>query len=252
MQPISYTNLNPEQKAARFLEIRKETIEGIRRDHERFTYKVYGWCRNKFRSVFGMSSAGQAVAVAKAVAKLALLPFQIPVLTPALNKLATEGLEALEKSELALRLGPNAHGDEMIKASGDWLVVRGAEAFRDAVRKIDDSANAFNHQDPSHFRHCDDYCEWVKNFYYWRYRLDRLKYYKSMLQRYMDGVDGKLKEAEQAWVQAEAKMQQEGPKIFDDYHWHLEHCHMRETCVFPWHIKKAPPPPASPPPMRRV
>lgn len=252
MHPISHTTLSPEQKAARFAEIRKETIEGIRRDHERFSYRLYGWCRNKFRSVFGMSPAGQAVAVAKAVAKLALLPLQIPILNPVLNKLASEGLEALEKSELAYHLGPKAQGEEMMKASGDWLIVKGAEAFRDAVRKIDDAAAAFNHLDPRHFKNCDDYCEWVKDFYYWRYRLDRLKYYQSMLQRYMNGVERKLAEAEQAWVREELKMQQEGPKIFDDYHWHLEHCQMRETCVFPWQIRKAPPPPAGPPPARRA
>jgi hypothetical protein len=55
-------------------------------------------------------------------------------------------------------------------------------------------------------------------------------------------VDRHLAEAERAWGQEELRMKQDGPKIFDNWHWHAAHCQGKPSCVFPWRPDSPPPP----------
>jgi hypothetical protein len=228
--------LTPQQKQEFFEKIRQDTITGIKRDHDRFAYKVMGWCRNKFRSAIGMSDDSKMAAGYKLGAKLALMPLEVPVLKPILDMVISAGISAAQGKSLAWDMDHAGDRDEKVQVSGEWVVLKGAEAFKDAVRKIDDAANNFNKRGAP--QHCDDFCEWVKSFYYWRYRLDRLRYYHALLQGYLTAVDGKLADAERFWLQEEFKLKQEGPRIFDDWSWHHKNCRDRETCVFPWDIWK--------------
>jgi hypothetical protein len=226
--------LTPQQKQELFEKIRLDTITGVKRDHDTFTYRVMGWCKNKFRSAIGLSNDSRAAEASKLGVKIALLPLEVPVLKAVLDMVISAGISAAQAKALAWDMGHKGDSDEKIQVSGEWAVLRGAEAFKDAVRKIDDAAKDFNRRGAP--QHCDDFCEWVKSFYYWRYRLDRLRYYQALLQGYLTAVDGKLAGAEQVWLQQEQKLKQEGPKIFDDWSWHHRNCRDRETCVFPWDV----------------
>ena len=144
-----------------------------------------GWCRNKFRSAIGMSTASTGAQEFKIVAKLALLPFEVPLLKSILDTVISAGISAAQGKVLAWNMDHAGDRDEKVQVSGERVVLKGAEAFKDAVRKIDDAANAFNQRGAP--QHCDDFCEWVKSFYYWRYRLDRLRYYHAILQGYLTG-----------------------------------------------------------------
>jgi len=224
--------LTPQQKQALFEKIREDTIAGVKRDHNTFSYRVMGWCKNKFRSAIGLSNDSKAMEASKLGVKLALLPLEVPVLKAILDMVISAGISAAQAKALAWDMGHRGDSDEKIQVSGEWAVLKGAEAFKDAVRKIDDAAKDFNRRGAP--QHCDDFCEWVRSFYYWRYRLDRLRYYQALLQGYLTAVDGKLADAEKVWQQQEQKLKQEGPKIFDDWSWHHRNCRDRETCVFPW------------------
>ncbi len=229
--------LTPQRKQQLFEKVRTDTVEGIKRDHKDFSYRVKGWCKNKYRSVLGLSNDSTVILAGKVVAKLALLPLQIPLLKSGLDAAITAGLNAAQGMALEWDMDHSGDRDEKILVTGEWAVLKGAEAFKDAVRKIDDAAAAFNGKsDP---KNCDEFLAKLKSFYYWRYRLDRLRYYHKILQGYLTSVDAKLADAQRTWDQLEAKVKEGGPKVFDDWTWHHSNCRDTETCVFPWDQKDA-------------
>jgi hypothetical protein len=234
MQPVSPLSLSQQQKQQLFHRILQETESGIRRDHENSLYKMKRWLANKFHAFCASSSQSKGAAVAKAAAKVVFLPLQIPVLAPLLSTLVGEGLRAMEKRELAMDMDAAATQEDKLRFTGEWAVVKGAEGFRDAVRKIDEAAAEFNKRGA--VNNCDDYCERLHHFYFWKYRLNRLRYYLAHLKAYLNAAEKKLDEAEKKWAEQKPALEHDGPAIFDDWKWHAEHCKDKETCVFPWDL----------------
>lgn len=234
MQPASPLSLSQQQKQQLFERMLRETEASIKRDHESSLYKMKRWFVNKFHAFLASSSQSQGAAVAKVAAKAMLLPLEIPVLKTLLGTLVSEGVKALERRELAMDMDAAVTAEDRLRFTGEWAVVKGAEGFRDAVRKIDEAASDFNKR--GQLNNCDDFCERLHDFFFWKYRLNRLRYYLNHLKEYVNAAEKKLDEAEKKWEAQKPVLEREGPKIFDDWKWHAEHCKDKQTCVFPWDL----------------
>jgi hypothetical protein len=110
------------------------------------------------------------------------------------------------------------------------MVVTGAQAVSDAVRKVNDAAAEAKKKQ---VRNCREFNEMMAAVYYYNYRLQRLMMYNAQLKMYANAVEAKLLDAHKKWEEVEKALEREGVKFWDDWSWHSKNC-TDECCTFPW------------------
>ena len=232
--PLTYV-----EKRELFQQLCQKTIRGIYEQHQSTPYKVYGWFRNKwnrFGASSGINKVGTATQAAWVVVSELVLR-NVPLIGP---RLAFIGAMAIQKGKAALlqsvvldkTLGKDWINDPKEKQlmQGEFLAQKGAEALADAVRKADAAAEALKNYP---VKNCETFNEYLSRFYYWQYRLMRVRYYQQVLIEYCLAVDEHITEVERIFNEQERDLKLKGPKIFDDPVWHQENC-STECCVYPW------------------
>jgi hypothetical protein len=223
--------LNEEQKKALFERIRLDTIKGIFDEHQKLSYRLWGWLRNNYRRVAGSSTTSKAALGANlGLTGVAAAVQQIPILGGVITKLGGEVVAAVQAKDLYKRACSSDDPDDKVKLTGEYMVVGGAQAVSDAIRKVNDAAADLKKKKVTN---CKEYVEFVNALYYYNYRLQRLMMYNGQLKMYAIAVEAKLLESHKKWEEAEKALEREGVKFWDDWSWHSQHC-TSECCTFPW------------------
>jgi hypothetical protein len=147
---------------------------------------------------------------------------------PVLGSLLTMAVD--EFTALARRKaneGPAKAGDQEI--SGVFLVEQGMQAYVDAVRKAHQAEIDYDRQEVAN---CRGFTEKVARFYYWKYRLERLRHFHAMVESYSKRVANALATAEASVQRGEAHMKTNAPKMFEDVRWHGAFC--KDFCMYPF------------------
>jgi len=223
--------LDANQKQALFDRIRIDTIKGIFDDHQKLPYRMWGWVKNKVRQATSASSTSKTAAAANlGLSGLSMVVDKIPLLGSAITTVGGGVVSSMQSKELYKRACSSHDPDEKVKLTGEYMVVSGAEAVSDAVRKVNDAAAELKKKKVTN---CKEYNEFASALYYYNYRLQRLMMYNAQLKTYANAVEKTLLDAHEKWENAEKAFEREGVKFWDDWQWHSKHC-SNECCTFPW------------------
>jgi hypothetical protein len=153
----------------------------------------------------------------------------IPVLGAALASIGGMAVNYARRKwlESGAFTGPE---EERFQAMGELLPLKWADAYVDAIRKLDQASAALTNYPVTS---CATMLEYLNRFYYWKYRMDRLWYYHMIMVEYSAQVDTKFQEIERTWKEMERDLKLKGPTLFDDWTWHSDHCG-DDCCTFPW------------------
>lgn len=220
-------------------------------------HRIGGWFRNKFNAFFARNPDSM-VQLRTVVTQIALMPLNVPLLRPIVSAIAGEINKAVHASIVSAVMKGSGSDDPHV--IGEWMMVRGAEKTRDAIRKLDDAAVELNKQ--TNIGDCEAYHKWLWNYCYWKFRWERLNQYKQLLQVYVNALDKRLAVTANTIPTVDRQARETANKIYGDWKWHYQNCRGKSACMFPWdkfdlsqipeaerHVK-APPPPG-PPPLQR-
>ena len=223
--------LKEQEKKDLFNKIRIETIKGIYDDHQRMPYRMWGWVKNKVRGVTGASNVTKTATAANlGLNAISAALDKIPLVGTVVTTVGGGVVAAVQAKELYKRACSSDDPDDKVKLTGEYMVVSGAQAVADAVRKVDDAAADTKKKQ---VKSCKDFNEMMGAVYYYNYRLQRLMMYNGQLKMYAEGVEKKLLAAHKQWEDVEKVLEREGPKFWDDWTWHSQNC-SDDCCTFPW------------------
>jgi hypothetical protein len=223
--------LTEQAKKQRFEGIRLDAIKGIFDEHQKTSYKLQGWLKNKIRGVTSASTTTKAALGANLGLSFVLATIEkIPVIGGAVAAARGGAVAAAQSKDLYARACKSDDPDEKVKLTGEFMVVSGAQAVSDAVRKVNDAAADLK---TKRVTNCKEYIEFAHALYYYNYRLQRLMMYNAQLKMWASSVEAKLLESQKHWEEAEKAFEREGVKWWDDWSFHKQHC-SDGNCTFPW------------------
>ena len=185
---------------------------------------LQGWFWNQWNRPTTLQDVGSYVARGGARVG-AFFIRTIPVLGSLLT-MAVDEFTALARRKA--NEGPAKAGTDQ-EVTGVFLVEHGMQAYVDAVRKAHQAEIDYDRQEVAS---CRGFTEKVARFYYWKYRLERLRHYHAMIESYSQRVAGALATAEASVKQGEAHMKANAPKMFEDVRWHGAFC--KDFCMYPF------------------
>jgi hypothetical protein len=190
--------------------------------------RIYSFFNNQYRRL--MVSSGEQWTRLALGAVVQMTFKYIPVVGSGLASAADQALVVARDYLLKDALGGRI--SDAGEKSGELLVNKVAQAYVDAVRKLDDAATELNKTPGLNVCFdCGDIGKYLMAAYYYRHRIIRLRFYHSQLVAYTNAVDKTLAEAEKRWSELEAQIMASGPSIFKEPQWHDQHC--KEVCYWP-------------------
>lgn len=208
--------------------------------------RIYSFFNNQYRRL--MVSSGEQWTRLALGAVVQMTFKYIPVVGSGLAAAADQALVVARDYALKGALGGGI--SDAGEKSGELLVNKVAQAYVDAVRKLDDAATDLNKTPRLDICFdCGDIGKYLMAAYYYRHRIIRLRFYHSQLAAYTNAVEKALAEAEKRWTQLETELMASGPSIFKEPQWHDRHC--KEVCYWPDrpHVPSVPAPQLGRPPV---
>jgi len=144
------------------------------------------------------------------------------------------GLSALAEKAVAYCKGKGHEASLSAdpKAKPDFLVERGMASYVEAIRKVSEAGQEVT-EATSSFKCCSDFETALKRFYYWKYRLERLRYYHDLVSGFCNAVEEEIASSAASVKQMEEKLAAELPKyMFENIEWHVTLC--KDKCFYPF------------------
>jgi hypothetical protein len=214
---------------AKFTELWTKINLEIETDHKNYWPRIKGFLSNAVSNASATKLAPGALKVGSAV--FSFFVRQLPGIGTiisgagefAVNKARDYWTEKKMKD-------PSTTDADYAKATADWWVNKGMQAYIDAGRKYEDAVRDYATVTISN---CATYKEKLGKFLYARYRLRRLESYHFMMAAFQERVKSELTKATGEFDQYVKIAQQHGPDFFDKEmeDWHFANC--KESCMYP-------------------
>lgn len=117
-----------------------------------------------------------------------------------------------------------------MQVQGELLISSLAQKYHDALGKYEEARNNAVKR-PDKFANCSEIGAYLRTFYYWRYRMVRLRYYHDQVVTYCRSVAAHMEKEEAEFLKFNAKLMDQGPAMFADWKWHYANC--TDECYWP-------------------
>jgi hypothetical protein len=119
------------------------------------------------------------------------------------------------------------------KAKKEYLIEKGMSAYIEALGKVERSEAEFR-ASAATFKCCSDFAQALGRFYYWKYRLERLRYYHDLVYGFCQDVEKQLSTSTVSLDKEEVEIASKWSKyMFENPDWHMTLCR-GANCFYPW------------------
>jgi hypothetical protein len=159
-----------------------------------------GFVNNKVKNMVPFSSSGKTPAsntalmggyLGQAGGKVLSAVLPIPGLPTVINEVVTH-LSAKVLGD-ALYEDARTTNDPDVKATtlGEYTALKGAQNVADAIRKLNEARAAL--EGKADFKNCNEMNDVMFRHGYYRYRVERLRYYLKLMQEYLTAIEDKVR-----------------------------------------------------------
>jgi hypothetical protein len=230
-----------------FSDLCVKVYDQVKTDHtSSYTTKIKGFFNNQTRRLQELSAASGFFGTCKLVVSFALhfIPFAGSLAATAAGAALDYAKNHELKNEVSGKWTPtswtNPGKDQgtkpkqfdraRVQVQGELLISNLAQKYHDALGKYEQARDEAA-RTPAQFQNCHDIAAYLKVFYYWRYRMLRLKYYHDQVFAYCQAIAAHMEKEESEFLKTNAKLMEQGPSMFEHWQWHYENC--KEECYWP-------------------